>query len=166
MPARNLCIIATRLLYAIWTAEIVTATFSPQRPPKKASWPASKCLHERVARGAARGADDLQHSVTAAFSCTLCSLRYPRRCGSVCRCAVMVWSSKFGRNFDQNLIPFWRNDFSKPNASREEIPAEGKLSVGGKKLRLPPPSQVGDARVQHGRGLARRGKLQPIHIST
>ena len=28
------------------------------------------------------------------------------------------------------------------------------------------PSQVGDARVQHGRGLARRGKLQPIHIST
>ena len=28
------------------------------------------------------------------------------------------------------------------------------------------PSQVGDARVQHGRGLARRGKLQPVHIST
>ena len=28
------------------------------------------------------------------------------------------------------------------------------------------PSQVGDAHVRHGRGLARRGKLQPIHIST
>ena len=28
------------------------------------------------------------------------------------------------------------------------------------------PSQVDDAHVQHGRGLARRGRLQPIHIHT
>ncbi len=57
---------------------------------------------------------------------------------------------------------FW----SDPKEMMPHITAEFGVCVYGLGVLCAQPSQVGDARVQHGRRLARRGKLQPIHIST